>query len=57
LILAVIGGVSLLLQRQFRWWAIIIWLGLYAAGYSLLGVPFYHWYVVPFAIGQTILAG
>ena len=56
-VLAAIGSVSLLLHPQFRWWAILIWLGLYAAGYSLLGVPFYHWYVAPFAIGETVLAG
>lgn len=55
--LAALGGWSLLLRPQFRWWAILIWIGLYAAGYSLLGVPFYHWYVAPLALGGLVLAG
>jgi hypothetical protein len=33
------------------------WLGLYSLGYTLLGVPFYHWYAVPILYGGVILAG
>lgn len=57
-ILAFLGGISLLFQlRQPIWWAIMAWLGLYAAGYSLLDVPFYHWYSIPLLYGGIILTG
>jgi hypothetical protein len=56
-LLAFIGGISLLLQPQYLWWSIMAWLGLYALGYTLLGVPFYHWYAVPILYGGFILAG
>ena len=52
-----LGGLSLLLRPQFRWWSIFIWLGLYTAGYSFLGIPFYRWYVTPLAFGGMVLAG
>jgi hypothetical protein len=56
-VLAAIGGLSLLIRPQFRWWAIFIWLGLYVIGYSLLGIPFYHWYAAPLMLGSMILVG
>jgi hypothetical protein len=56
--LAVLGGLSQLFPPvRYRWWAIMIWLGLYTAGYTWLGVPFYHWYAAPLALGGLILAG
>lgn len=53
-----IGGVSLgIPPRQHRWWALAAWIALYALGYSLLNVPFYHWYSIPLLYGGIILAG
>lgn len=41
----------------FRFWLLpLAWIVLYALGYHILNVPFYHWYVVPVATGLMILA-
>lgn len=57
-ILAFLGGVSLLIHlRQPLWWSMMVWLALYSIGYSLIGVPFYHWYSIPLLYGVIILAG
>jgi hypothetical protein len=55
--LAALGGWYLLSGPRFRWWGIMVWLASYTAAYALLGVPFYHWYAAPLALGGTILAG
>jgi hypothetical protein len=54
---AVFGGLYLMIHPRFRWWGIMVWLGSYGVAYSLLGVPFYHWYAAPLALGLAILAG
>ena len=54
---AAVGGLYLFIHPRFRWWGIMTWLASYVAGYSLLGVPFYHWYAAPLALGGSILAG
>ena len=54
---AALGGLYLMVHPRFRWWGIMAWLGSYVVGYSLLGVPFYHWYAAPLALGGAILAG
>lgn len=47
-ILVFVGGGSLLIRpSQLLWWSIMAWLVLYCIGYSLINVPFYHWYDVP----------
>ncbi|MDP3980134.1 MAG: hypothetical protein Q8Q33_01830 [Chlamydiota bacterium] len=57
-IFAFVGLVSLLIRsRQFIWWSIVLWLILYSIGYSLIDVPFYHWYSIPLLYGGIILAG
>lgn len=57
-ILALVGGISLLIHpRQPLWWSIMAWLVLYSVGYSLIGVPFYHWYSIPLLYGGIILTG
>lgn len=41
----------------FRFWLLpLAWVGLFAVGYGLLDVPFYHWYAVPLVFGLMILA-
>lgn len=41
----------------FRFWLFpLAWVGLYVLAYHLLGVPFYHWYIVPVVFGLMILA-
>lgn len=41
----------------FRFWLVpLAWVALYVLGYTILNVPFYHWYVVPVAVGLMILA-
>jgi len=54
---AACGGLYLMLHPRFRWWGIVVWLGMYAAGYSLLWVPFYHWYAAPLVLGVAMAAG
>lgn len=55
-ILFVVLGVPALLWG-FRFWLLpLSWIALYALGYHLLNVPFYHWYVVPIVVGLLILA-
>lgn len=54
---AACGGLYLMLHPRFRWWGIVVWLVVYAAGYSLLGVPFYHWYAAPLVLGVAMAAG
>jgi hypothetical protein len=56
-VFAALGGLYLMVHPRFRWWGIMAWLGSYVVGYSLLGVPFYHWYAAPLALGGAILAG
>ena len=51
------GGIYLIAHPRFRWWGIMLWIALYAVGYSLLGVPFYHWYAAPFMLGVALSAG
>ncbi|MDQ2997984.1 MAG: hypothetical protein M3R61_13150 [Chloroflexota bacterium] len=42
----------------YRFWLLpLAWIALYVLAYALLNVPFYHWYVVPVALGLMILAG
>lgn len=49
-------GVPALLR--FRFWLLpLAWVAAYVAGYVLLDVPFYHWYIVPVAAALAILAG
>ncbi|MGH9463695.1 MAG: hypothetical protein ACRD1X_21035, partial [Vicinamibacteria bacterium] len=55
--LSALGGAYLLLRPRFRWWGIMAWIASYVIAYSLLGVPFYHWYAAPLTLGGTILAG
>lgn len=41
----------------YRFWLLPLgWIALFVAAYSVLNVPFYHWYVVPATIGLAILA-
>jgi hypothetical protein len=54
-ILFVALGVPALLL--FRFWMLpLAWVALYLVAYSLLDVPFYHWYAVPTTFGLMILA-
>lgn len=55
--LAGMGGIYMTLKPEFRWWAIIGWVGLYTAGYTIIGVPFYRWYVAPLVLAGMVLAG
>lgn len=42
----------------YRFWLLpLAWIALYLSAYAVLDVPFYHWYVVPIALGLMILAG
>jgi len=55
-VLFVALGVPALLL--FRFWLLpLAWIALYVLAYMVLNVPFYHWYVVPVALGLMILAG
>lgn len=56
-ILAAIGGLGLIIRPKFAWWGILIWVGLYTAGYTAMDIPFYRWYVAPLVLGGAILAG
>lgn len=56
IVLVVLGLPAVLLRYRF-WIMPLAWSILYTLGYHVLGVPFYHWYVVPVVFGLTILAG
>lgn len=49
-------GIGVLGLVIFRLWLPFIgWVALFLLGYALLDVPFYHWYVVPFALAWSLL--
>lgn len=56
-VLAVMGGVYLLVCPRDRWACLVIWLAGYMAGYSILAVPFYQWYAFPVLFLGLVLAG
>jgi hypothetical protein len=56
--LAGLGVLFLLVKRpSSSFWLVFAWIGLYACGYALLRVPFYHWYMAPLVLGGALLAG
>jgi arabinofuranosyltransferase len=51
-------ALGMLALALFRFWLLpLAWIALYVLAYAILNVPFYHWYVVPVALGLMILAG
>lgn len=56
-VLAVVGGFHLLRRPASPYGLYFAWLVLYLLGYSLLGIPFYHWYMAPLVMGGILLAG
>lgn len=50
-------GVLMLLRDARRWGLILSWAASFTLIYRLLDVPFYFWYVTPFALGIAVLMG
>ncbi len=59
LVLAIAGVYAPRLRKTGGKWASawVLWAVAFAGGYSLLGVPFYHWYLVPLGMLVSIFAG
>ncbi len=55
--LAGVGAAAFLLRRFRFWWLPLVWAGALTLAYTALGVPFYHWYAAPLALGVAITAG
>ena len=48
-------GLASLLYRRARWWPLLLWTGLYIAGYIALGVLRFPWYYPPIMPGLVLL--
>jgi hypothetical protein len=57
IILAFIGTVVFLFRRESEGCYFLAWLALYTLGYSILGIPYYHWYAAPLFFGVIVTAG
>jgi len=56
-LMAAVGGLVWLIRPSERWGWILLWLALYAFGYSVLSVPFYAWYAFPIFLAGALLFG
>ncbi|KAB8142683.1 hypothetical protein F8S13_14100 [Chloroflexia bacterium SDU3-3] len=42
---------------RYRFWLLpLAWVALFTGSYMLMGVPFYHWYIVPVVVALMVLA-
>jgi len=59
-VIVVLAGIGMIFYR--KWWksataGVLIWVSVYAVGYTLLGIPFYTWYAIPLLLAGLLMAG
>ncbi len=54
--LSALGGV-IVIREWRRWGAIFGWIIAQSAGYLILDVPFYHWYIAHLGVGLAVVTG
>lgn len=54
--LLVVIGLGLVIIKKQKWLLLLLWIGLYTSGYTILGIAGYGWYQLPILFAAEILA-